>query len=62
MPWPEFEGWDEALPSSVGVADPELGGLRVHDLAESIKYLKAKARFMRVGIWREVIGPSKTEK
>lgn len=62
MPWPAFEGWDEALPSSVGVADPELGGLRVHDLAESVKYLKAKARFMRVGIWREVIGASKTEK
>ncbi len=25
MPWPAFEGWDEALPSSVGVAVPELG-------------------------------------
>lgn len=62
MPWPPFEVWDEALPSSVGVADPELGGLRVNDLAESIKYLKSKARFMRVGIWREVIGASKTEK
>jgi hypothetical protein len=27
-PWPKEEGWDEALPPSVGVADPALGVYR----------------------------------
>ncbi|WP_342133493.1 hypothetical protein [Hydrogenophaga sp. OTU3427] len=29
VPWPSFEGWDEALPPVVGRPDSELGGYEV---------------------------------
>lgn len=56
MPWPPFEGWDEALPARIGVPDLELGGLRPPNIVESIDYLKRQARSMQVGIWKEVVG------
>lgn len=59
MPWPAFDGWDEAFPARVGVPDPELGGLRSPNIIQSVDYLKRTARSMKVGIWREVIDGTK---
>lgn len=58
MPWPSFEGWDETYPAYVGVADYELGGLRVPagGIKAALEYLKEWCgASMRVGNWREVV-------
>lgn len=55
MPWPTFDGWDEALPPSVGSPDGELGGYRVTDLLPCIAYLRKHALWERIGIWRDIM-------
>lgn len=56
MPWPSFEGWDEAMPPVVGEPDESLGGYRVTGLADCIAYIRKHALEERIGIWREVMG------
>ena len=47
-PWPiAEEGWDEALPASVGVADSELGVYRASDLSSAMMFLASRASAVR---------------
>jgi hypothetical protein len=55
VPSPQFDGWDEALPSSVGLADLELGCLHVKDIASTLTYLRQFSVGEKVvGSWREL--------
>ena len=57
MPWPSFDGWDEALPTVVGHPNLEMGGYEVTGpLQAVIAYLRSKAEYEKVtGIWGEVV-------
>jgi hypothetical protein len=56
MPWPSFEGWDEALPRTVGTPSQERGGYQVSDIFAAFEYLKNKSDIKpRVGTWSEVV-------
>ena len=50
VPWPPVDGWDEALPAHIGLADLEHGGYLVADLLTAVAYLR------RVGDWDKVFG------
>ena len=53
-PWPSFEGWDEALPPSVGIADEELGAYVATSVATAVAYLRTNmAKEKITGIWAE---------
>lgn len=53
-PWPAFDGWDETLPPSVGLADLQLGAYVVSDVVSAIAYLRARAAKEKItGIWSE---------
>ena len=55
VPWPKFDGWDETLPSSVGLADHELGCLHVKDIAPALTYVRQLSQWEKVvGSWREL--------
>ncbi len=55
VPFPQFEGWDETFPESVGLADQELGCLRVRDIGPALAYVRQFAQWERVvGSWREL--------
>jgi hypothetical protein len=56
VPWPTFEGWEEALPASVGMADPVLGVVAVRDIVEAIRVLQ-RIGFSGpvVGTWQQVL-------
>ena len=55
VPWPAFDGWEEALPPKVGQPDMEVGGYAVRQILEAVAYLRAQAVQEKVtGIWREV--------
>jgi len=46
--WPSADdGWDEALPQSVGVPDEELGVYRARDLVSAMTFLAARAAVVR---------------
>lgn len=55
MPWPSFDGWDEAFPASVGTPDLDTGGYRVRDIVYTVRYLRDCSEMDRVGIWSEVV-------
>lgn len=55
MPWPSFDGWDEAFPASVGAPDLDAGGYRVKDIVYTVRYLRDRSEMDRVGIWSEVV-------
>ncbi len=58
MPWPSFDGWDEALPNSVGTPSQERGGYQVNDIIAAFDYLKNMSDVQpRVGNWSEVVPP-----
>lgn len=49
-PYPApFEGWDQALPASVGVADPAVGIVRCKGFLDAVTYLSRRAQFTRSG-------------
>jgi hypothetical protein len=53
-PWPAFDGWDEFLPPSVGVADQDLGAYVAADVAAAVSYLRVRAASEKItGIWAE---------
>jgi hypothetical protein len=55
VPWPMFDGWDEALPKRLGVVDRDLGGLVLSDVVAAISYLRERAQWERLsGLWREI--------
>lgn len=55
MPWPASEGWDEALPPTVGSPDLELGGYRVNNIVACVGFLRKHALWEQVGIWRDIM-------
>lgn len=50
VPWPVADGWDEALPAHVGLADHDHGGYLIADLLAVVAYLR------KVGDWDKVFG------
>ena len=50
VPWPAADGWDEALPAQIGLADQEYGGYLIADLQTAVAYLR------KVGDWDKVFG------
>jgi hypothetical protein len=56
MPWPNFDGWDEALPAIVGTPDVQLGGYRIEKIALAVAYMREHGNWGTVGCWRDVMG------
>jgi hypothetical protein len=42
VPWPSFDGWDEALPPSVGVADSDAGHYRAESLYGVLMFFRER--------------------
>lgn len=59
VPWPSFEGWEEALPPVVGRAQMEVGGYEVMGRVEdALAFLRAHANRPDekiTGLWADVI-------
>jgi hypothetical protein len=56
MPWPTFDGWDEALPPLFGHADTEYGGYILPAVVPALQYLRAHAEWeSKPGRWRDVM-------
>jgi hypothetical protein len=58
VPWPSFEGWEEALPPVVGRANLEVGGYEVFgNVVEAVAYLRTHAVGEKItGVWGDVTG------
>lgn len=56
LPWPVFDGWDEALPSHLGQPDLEIGGYVLTNVQVAVAYLQKLGPPCRVlGTWRELL-------
>lgn len=61
VPWPSFEGWEEALPPVVGRANVDVGGYEVlGDVRDSLAYLRTQMVDVwrderRTGLWSDVV-------
>lgn len=56
VPWPTFDGWDEALPAHIGPVDLEHGGYKLDDVAAALRYLRQMSNWELVsGIWSEIL-------
>lgn len=57
VPWPSFEGWEEALPPVVGSPNIEMGGYEVvGQVVGAVSYLRAQAEAEKVtGLWHDVV-------
>ena len=56
VPWPQFEGWESALPSSVGSVDSSIGAIAVDNIIEAIKTLKHLGfQGPQPGSWQDVL-------
>lgn len=56
VPWPVFDGWDEALPPLFGHADSEYGGYVLPDVVPALKYLRNQAEWeSKPGRWKDVM-------
>jgi hypothetical protein len=57
LPWPAFDGWEEALPARIGTPEPVIGGLALHDVVSTVSYLREHGVWDKVsGDWREIVG------
>ncbi|MDP2369715.1 hypothetical protein [Rhodoferax sp.] len=57
VPWPVFDGWDEALPAHVGTPHPTIEALVLNDLVGAVAYLRAHGEWEKMsGLWREILG------
>lgn len=55
VPWPTFEGWDEALPANIGLVDSACSGYVLADLVATVKYLRSIGEWDIVGgVWRDI--------
>jgi hypothetical protein len=61
LPWPAFDGWDEAFPKSIGLVDNDCGGYVLPaDVRDSISYLRSRVeRELVTGIWKEIVAAGK---
>ena len=57
VPWPSFDGWDEALPPVVGRPNMEIGGYEViGPVPAAIAFLRDHAEAEKVtGVWAEMV-------
>ncbi len=56
LPWPVFDGWDEALPPLFGLVDGESGGNVLPDVVAALKYLRDRAEWeTKPGRWKDVL-------
>jgi hypothetical protein len=56
VPWPVFEGWDEALPPLFGPIDSACGGHLLPDVIAALRYLRNHAEWeTKPGRWRDVL-------
>jgi hypothetical protein len=56
LPWPVFDGWDEALPPLFGPVDGESGTYVLPDVIAALKYLRLHAGWdTRPGRWKDVV-------
>ncbi|MDP2096566.1 MAG: hypothetical protein Q8K50_22170 [Hydrogenophaga sp.] len=56
VPWPVFEGWDEALPGHLGRPDLDLGGYVLANVQAAVAYLQKLGQPCKVfGSWRELV-------
>ena len=54
MPWPAFDGWDEALPAHLGQPDSDCGGYVLIDVVATVAFLRGRCEWEKVGIWRDI--------
>ena len=61
VPWPHFPGWESALPSGIGRADPSIGAIAVNNIADAIQILR-QSGFLgpEVGRWQDVLPRNST--
>ncbi len=57
VPWPSFEGWEEALPPVVGRPYIEVGDYEVvGQVVGAVSYLRAQAEAEKVtGLWSDAV-------
>ncbi|ADV01835.1 hypothetical protein [Alicycliphilus denitrificans] len=56
VPWPTFEGWEEAWPPAVGRPNLDVGGYEAGNVIEAVAYLRARASREKVtGLWNDVM-------
>lgn len=56
VPWPTFDGWEEAWPPVVGHPNLDVGGYEAGNLIEAVAYLRARAALEKVtGLWGDVL-------
>lgn len=54
VPWPAFEGWDEALPAHIGAVDSMYGGYVLGNVVAAVAYLRSLSDWEKIGIWRDI--------
>jgi hypothetical protein len=60
VPWPEVDGWEEAMPACLGVPYPALGGYLIHNVQDAVAYLTLAGEPCRVfGSIRELAAASR---
>ena len=56
VPWPVFDGWDEALPPLFGQVDRGCGGHVLPDVVAALRYLRNHAEWeTKPGRWKDVM-------
>lgn len=56
VPWPIFDGWDEALPPLFGTAENEYGGYVLPNVVQALQYLHSQAEWeTNPGRWSDVM-------
>lgn len=56
VPWPVFDGWDEALPPQVGEPSEEFGGYVLSNVPAALDYLRARRDWeSKAGRWKDVL-------
>lgn len=63
VPWPEFPGWESALPPGIGRADVSIGAIAVDKIADAIQILRLSG-FLgpEVGRWQDVLPRNSTRR
>jgi len=56
VPWPAFDGWDEALPAHIGSVNTEHCAYELMNVASALKYLRAMSEWEHLsGFWHEIL-------